>query len=212
MFFIDKKAMSDTYLTLSAPGESIYTEKRSRFLAFAMPVANEEEVKSKVAEFRKKYYDARHVCYAYALGFDASRTRANDDGEPSGSAGRPILGQLRSAGVTFTLVIVVRYFGGVKLGTGGLVVAYKTAAAEALENASIEERIVTAQVCFAVPYADADTAMRFVKEEGAEIIARDYTATDTLLTASVRLNDEERLKQRLAKILSLRFLDTDEAQ
>lgn len=212
MFFIDKKAMSDTYLTLSAPGESIYTEKRSRFLAFAMPVANEEEVKSKVAEFRKKYYDARHVCYAYALGFDASRTRANDDGEPSGSAGRPILGQLRSAGVTFTLVIVVRYFGGVKLGTGGLVVAYKTAAAEALENASIEERIVTAQVCFSVPYADADTAMRFVKEEGAEIIARDYTATDTLLTASVRLNDEERLKQRLAKILSLRFLDSDEAQ
>lgn len=202
--------MSDTYLTLSAPGESIYTEKRSRFLAFAMHVANEEEVKSKVAEFRKKYYDARHVCYAYALDFDASRTRANDDGEPSGSAGRPILGQLRSAGVTFTLVIVVRYFGGVKLGTGGLVVAYKTAAAEALQNATIEERIITASISFSVPYADADTAMRFVKEEGAEITARDYTATDTLLTASIRLDDEERLRQRLSKILSLRFTDAEE--
>lgn len=202
--------MSDTYLTLSAPGESIYTEKRSRFLAFAMHVANEEEVKSKVAEFRKKYYDARHVCYAYALDFDASRTRTNDDGEPSGSAGRPILGQLRSAGVTFTLVIVVRYFGGVKLGTGGLVVAYKTAAAEALQNATIEERIITANISFSVPYADADTAMRFVKEEGAEITARDYTATDTLLTASIRLDDEERLRQRLSKILSLRFSDAEE--
>ena len=209
-FLSNNPEMSDTYLTLSAPGESIYTEKRSRFLAFAMHVANEEEVKSKVAEFRKKYYDARHVCYAYALDFDASRTRANDDGEPSGSAGRPILGQLRSAGVTFTLVIVVRYFGGVKLGTGGLVVAYKTAAAEALQNATIEERIITANISFSVPYADADTAMRFVKEEGAEITARDYTATDTLLTASIRLDDEERLRQRLSKILSLHFTDAEE--
>ncbi len=199
--------MVDTYLTLASPGESIYTEKRSRFLAFAMPVANEEEAKQQVAALRKKYYDARHVCYAYALGFDAAQTRSNDDGEPSGSAGKPILGQLRSFGVTFTLVVVVRYFGGVKLGTGGLAVAYKTAAAEALEAAVIEERIVKAELRVSVPYADADTAMRFVREEGAEITAREYTATETQLTVSVRLDDEERLRARLAKILSLTFLD-----
>ncbi len=197
--------MSDTYKTLASPGEAVFTEKRSRFLAFALPVANEEEAKSRVAELRKKFYDARHVCYAYALGFDASQTRSNDDGEPSGSAGKPILGQLRSFGVTFTLVAVVRYFGGVKLGTGGLAVAYKTAAAEALEAAVIEERIVTTALRFAVPYADADTAMRFVREEGADITLREYTAADTLLTVSVRLNDEERLRQRLAKILTLRM-------
>ncbi len=197
--------MSDTYKTLAAPGEAVFTEKRSRFLAFAIPVADEEEAKSRVAELRKKFYDARHVCYAYALGFDASQTRSNDDGEPSGSAGKPILGQLLSFGVTFTLVVVVRYFGGVKLGTGGLAVAYKTAAAEALEAAVIEERIVTTTLRFAVPYADADTAMRFVREEGADITLREYTAADTLLTVSVRLNDEERLRQRLAKILTLRM-------
>ncbi len=197
--------MSDTYKPLASPGEAVFTEKRSRFLAFAIPVADEEEAKSRVAELRKKFYDARHVCYAYALGFDASQTRSNDDGEPSGSAGKPILGQLRSFGVTFTLVAVVRYFGGVKLGTGGLAVAYKTAAAEALEAAVIEERIVTTTLRFAVPYADADTAMRFVREEGADITLREYTAADTLLTVSVRLNDEERLRQRLAKILTLRM-------
>lgn len=199
--------LSDTYRTLSAPGEAQYTEKRSRFLAFALPVADEAEAKQRVAEYRKKYYDARHVCYAYTLGYDGSTTRSNDDGEPSGSAGKPILGQLRSADVTFVLVIVVRYFGGVKLGTGGLAVAYKTAAAEALAAAVIEECIVKAEVRVEVPYSDADTAMRYVRDAGADITARDYTATDTLLTISVRLTDEAGLRERLAKILSLKFCD-----
>lgn len=202
--------LSDTYRTLSAPGEAQYTEKRSRFLAFAMPVAAEAEAKERVAEYRKKYYDARHVCYAYALGYDGSATRSNDDGEPSGSAGKPILGQLRSADVTFVLVIVVRYFGGVKLGTGGLAVAYKTAAAEALAAAVIEERIVKAEVKVEVPYADADTAMRYVREAGADIVGRDYTATETLLTISVRLTDEAALRERLGKILSLKFCEEAE--
>lgn len=199
--------MADTYQTIATPGESTFTEKRSRFLAFAMHVRDEEEAKQRVAEFRKKYYDARHVCYAYALGADAAQTRANDDGEPSGSAGKPILGQLRSAGLTFALVVVVRYFGGIKLGTGGLATAYKTAAAEALAAAGKEERIVTTELRLAVPYPDADTAMRFVREEQGEITAREYTATETLLTVAVRLDGEARLCERLAKILSLKFLD-----
>lgn len=198
--------MPDTYRTLSAPGESNYTEKRSRFLAFAMPVQNEEEAKVCVAELRKKYYDARHVCYAYALGADGSRTRSNDDGEPSGSAGKPILGQLRSANVTFTLVAVVRYFGGVKLGTGGLAVAYKTAAAGALAAAAIEERIVTATLRIEAPYAEADTVMRYCREAGADITSREYTATETILTVAVRLSNEEALRERIGKLLPVHIL------
>ena len=128
--------MSDVYRTIGQSGEGIYTEKRSKFLAFAHHVADEEEVKRLVQEYKKKYFDARHVCYAYVLGVKGDRFRSNDDGEPSGSAGKPILGQLNSFGVTFTLVVVIRYFGGVKLGTGGLAVAYKVAASEAL-NASV---------------------------------------------------------------------------
>ena len=119
----------DTYLTLSSNGEAVYTEKRSKFYAFAEHVEDEESAKARVAALRKQFYDARHVCFAYALDFDGERTRTNDDGEPSGTAGRPILGALRSAGLTFALIVVVRYFGGVKLGTGGLVVAYREAAA-----------------------------------------------------------------------------------
>lgn len=198
--------MSDIYLTLSAPGEGSYTEKRSRFLAFAMPVQDEEEAKVRVAELRKKYYDARHVCYAYALGFNGSRTRSNDDGEPSGSAGKPILGQLRSFGVTFALVVVVRYFGGVKLGTGGLAVAYKTAAAEALNAATIEERIVRATLRVAAPYAEADTLMRYCREAGADITDREYTATETILTVAVRLTAEAALRERIGKLLPAHIL------
>ncbi len=158
-----RQILADTYLTLAAPSEGTYTEKRSRFLAFALHVESEEEVKAHIAGFRKKFYDARHVCYAYTLGNNAERSRANDDGEPSGSAGKPILGQITSFGLTNTLVIVVRYFGGVKLGTGGLFSAYKIAAAEALQCAQIEERIVMTRFTVAASYADADTAMRYIR-------------------------------------------------
>lgn len=196
----------DTYLTLKTTAEAQLTEKRSRFLAFAFHVNNEAEAKNLVGQFKKKYYDARHVCYAYVLGENGNTTRANDDGEPSGTAGRPILGQIQSRGLTYTLAIVVRYFGGVKLGTGPLGVAYKTAAANALDEAEKEERIVKAQFEVCVPYSDADTAMRFVREAGADITERNYTATDTLLKISVRLDDETTLRERLAKILTLQFL------
>jgi uncharacterized YigZ family protein len=132
-----------TIKTISAPSEAIFKEKRSKFLAFAYPVENETEIKEKITFLKKKYHDARHHCYAYILGADKSTYRMNDDGEPSGTAGRPIHGQLLSKEVTNVLIIVVRYFGGVKLGTGGLRVAYKLSAKEALENATIIEKSVS---------------------------------------------------------------------
>lgn len=129
-----------TYKTISAPAEAIYKEKRSKFLAFAYPVENEEEIKEKIAFLKKKYHDARHYCYAYILGANKLTYRVNDNGEPSGAAGLPIYGQLLSKEVTNVLIVVVRYFGGIKLGTGGLRVAYKLAAKEVLENAQIIEK------------------------------------------------------------------------
>ena len=200
----------DTYLTLSAGGEAVYTEKRSKFYAFAEHVDDEESAKARVAALRKQFYDARHVCFAYVLDFDGQRTRSNDDGEPSGTAGRPILGALRSAGLTFTLVVVVRYFGGVKLGTGGLVVAYREAAAAAIAEATTEERLIMEQLRVEVPYADADVAMRFIRDGGGEITARDFSAEGTTLTVEIRASLLPSLRERLSKILSLRFLDEED--
>lgn len=200
----------DTYLTLSASGEAVYTEKRSKFYAFAEHVDDEESAKARVAALRKQFYDARHVCFAYVLDFDGQRTRSNDDGEPSGTAGRPILGALRSAGLTFTLAVVVRYFGGVKLGTGGLVVAYREAAAAAIAEATVEERLIMERFRVEVPYADADVAMRFIRDGGGEITARDFSAEGTTLTIEIRASLLAPLRERLGKILSLRFIDNED--
>lgn len=211
--------MADSFLTLAAVGEAQFVEKRSRFIASAHPITSEDEAKAIVASIRKTYYDARHVCYAYALGHDvwteeydavalgSAITRANDDGEPGGSAGKPILGQLKARNVTNALVVVVRYFGGIKLGTGGLAVAYKTAASDALDATTIEERLLMSTFRVDVPYTEADTAMRFIRETGAEITGRDYTATSTILTLTVRQSLEEGVRQRLEKIYTLKFLD-----
>lgn len=209
-FRVFQNLKMDTYHTLHTSSEYQLTEKRSRFLAFAFHVDNEAEAKETINRLKKNYYDARHVCFAYVLGNDGSTTRANDDGEPSGTAGRSILGQIQSRNLTYTLAIVVRYFGGVKLGTGPLGVAYKTAAGEALDAAEIEECIVTNRFRVSAPYADADVAMRFVREAEASITQRDYTATDTILTIEIRCDDEQALRERLAKILSLRFLKESE--
>lgn len=190
--------MDDKYLTITDNGaEGFYSEKRSRFLAFAHHVDTEEDVKRLVAEYRKKYFDARHVCYAYVLGYQGERTRANDDGEPAGSSGQPILRQLRSFGVTFTLVVVVRYYGGVNLGTGGLVVAYKTAAGEALTAATIEERFVMREFTASIPYAEVDKVMRTIRATEAEVINREYTATHTQFTIRCRLSREQQLKEKI---------------
>lgn len=196
----------DTYLTIKQSAETQITEKRSRFIAFILHVQTEEEAKSIIATYKKKYYDAKHVCYAYVIGNKGEHTRANDDGEPSGTAGRPILGQLVSHNLTYCLGIVVRYFGGVKLGTGPLGVAYKTAISEAIALSEVEEKIITSTFKIAAPYADADTAMRFIREAGAIITQRDYTAQDTIMTVEVRLDDELNLRERLSKILSLTFI------
>ena len=209
--------MHDSYLTLSTAGEAEFVEKRSRFISFAAHVETEEEAKAFVAAIRKRYYDARHVCYAYALGaavwaedFDpiargVAVVRANDDGEPGGSAGKPILGQLRSRGLTYAVVVVVRYFGGVKLGTGGLAIAYRTGAALALDAATTEEQVLMAKLVVESPYADQDAVMRVVREGGADIIARDYTAVSVVLTISVRQKNADVLRERLEKIYTTVF-------
>ena len=196
----------DAYLTVAQSGEGNYTEKRSRFLSFALHVENEDEIKTVIAQYRKKYYDARHVCYAYVLGHKKTSTRANDDGEPSGSAGKPIMGQINSMNLTDTLVIVVRYFGGVKLGTGGLFSAYKIAAKEALNAAEIEERIIKERLKVAVPYADVDVIMRLSKNAGAEIVSREYDAVNTILAIEIRKNEIENLKSVVNKVFTAKIL------
>ncbi len=198
---------SDTYLKPAAPAETQLTEKRSKFLAFVVPVSGEEEAKTALEGFRKKYFDARHVCYAYVCGTDSALTRSSDDGEPSGTAGRPILNQILAHGLTDTLAVVVRYFGGVKLGTGPLAVAYKTAAAEALEAAPVKECVMTADFGVEASYTDADTAMRYVREAGAEIAACEYTADGMQLRVRVRLSDEAALRGRLAGLFRIRLTD-----
>jgi len=154
----------DTYKTIKTGGEGLYKEKGSKFISLVYHVETAEQALAIVAETRKKYYDARHVCYAYMLGAERTVFRANDDGEPSGTAGKPILGQINSAEVTNVLIIVIRYFGGILLGTGGLIVAYKTAAADALQNSVIEEKIVEEMVRIECGYDALNYVMRVIKE------------------------------------------------
>ena len=194
----------DTYKTIAAPAEGIYTEKRSKFIAIALPVRTVDEVKTHLETYQKKYYDARHVCYADMLGAERKDFRANDNGEPSGTAGRPILGQINSNELTDILVIVVRYFGGIKLGTSGLIVAYKTAAAEAIGSAQVVERTVDAQVSFWFEYPFMNDVMRIVKEESPEIVAQGYD-TDCSMTLRIRASMMPKLRARLEKVETLRF-------
>lgn len=190
----------DSYLTISAPSSAVYTEKRSRFLAFAHHVESEDDVAKLLSRFRKEYYDARHVCYAYVLGADRSAYRANDDGEPSSTAGRPILGQLNKRELTDVLVVVVRYFGGVKLGTSGLITAYRTAAAAALDGAAVETRIVEESVVFSFPYEQMNKVMRIAKDMPVTISAQNYEGTRCIITFKVRRSLAAELSQRLNDI------------
>ena len=194
----------DTYRTIKAASEGAYSEKRSKFLAFAMPVRSVEEVKQIVAEYQKKYYDARHVCYAYMLGAERKEFRANDNGEPSGTAGKPILGQINSNELTDILIVVVRYFGGVKLGTSGLIVAYRLAASEAIAAAEIVEKTVDEDVTFHFEYPFMNDVMRIVKEEEPQIVVQDYD-NDCTMTLRIRKDSMPRLKARLEKVSSLCF-------
>lgn len=191
--------MSDLYKTIRAASEGYYTEKRSRFLSFAIPVRTPEEVKAQVEACRKKYYDARHVCWAYMLGADRTTFRANDDGEPSSTAGKPILGQINSNELTDILVIVVRYFGGIKLGTSGLIVAYRSAAAEAIAAAEVEERTVDVECTVVFEYPSLNDIMRVVKEMQPAIVSQTFEA-NCEMTLRVRQSQEEMLKNRLLMI------------
>lgn len=190
----------DEFLTITdTPAEGFYSEKRSKFLAFAFHVISEEKVKQYVAEFRKKYYDARHVCWAYMLGADRTDFRANDDGEPSSTAGKPILGQINKNELTDILIIVVRYYGGVNLGTSGLIVAYRTAAAEAIANAEIVSQFVEEEVVFDFPYIMMNDVMKIIKDMSPRIISQTYDNTCEM-KLSIRKSEAPILKSKFDKL------------
>ena len=201
--------MEDTYKTITEPSEGIYTEKRSKFIAIALPVRTHEEIKAHLEVYQKKYYDARHVCYAYMLGHERKDFRANDNGEPSGTAGKPILGQINSNELTDILIIVVRYFGGIKLGTSGLIVAYKAAAAEAIASATIVEKTVEDEVTVLFEYPFMNDIMRIVKEEEPEIIQQSYDM-DCSMTLRIRRSMMPCLMARLEKVETARIIDDKE--
>ena len=201
--------MEDTYKTITEPSEGIYTEKRSKFIAIALPVRTHEEIKAHLEVYKKKYYDARHVCYAYMLGHERKDFRANDNGEPSGTAGKPILGQINSNELTDILIIVVRYFGGIKLGTSGLIVAYKAAAAEAIASATIVEKTVDDEVTVLFEYPFMNDIMRIVKEEEPAIIQQSYDM-DCSMTLRIRRSMMPRLMARLEKVETARIIDDKE--
>ena len=191
--------MSDTYLTIQDKSEGIYTEKRSKFLAFAHPVETIDEIKDLLTDYKKKYYDARHVCYAYMLGPERTDFRVNDDGEPSSTAGKPILGQINSRELTNILVVVIRYFGGVKLGTSGLIVAYREAATEALSAATVIEKTIEETVTFTFPYVMMNSVMRVVKELNPRIIEQKYDET-CIITLAIKRSMAPMLEERLNKL------------
>lgn len=189
----------DTYKTIEEQGEGIYTEKRSKFLAFAIPVTTIEQVKEQVDAYQKKYYDARHVCYAYRLGERGEQERSNDNGEPSGTAGKPILGQIHSKELTNVLVIVVRYFGGVKLGTSGLIVAYRLAAAEALEAVPHIEKTINSEITLRFSYPLLNDVLRIVKEEAPKVVEQVFD-NECVVRLSMRLSRMPRLVERYEKL------------
>mgnify|MGYP001723697465 FL=1 len=201
--------MEDTYKTITEPSEGIYTEKRSKFIAIALPVRTHEEIKAHLEVYQKKYYDARHVCYAYMLGHERKDFCSNDNGEPSGTAGKPILGQINSNELTDILIVVVRYFGGIKLGTSGLIVAYKAAAAEAIASATIVEKTVDDEVTVLFEYPFMNDIMRIVKEKEPEIIQQSYDM-DCSMTLRIRRSMMPRLMARLEKVETARIIDDKE--
>ncbi len=191
--------MSDTYKTITAPAEAIFKEKMSKFLAFAHPVTSGAEAKAVVAVYQKKYYDARHVCWAYMVGAARTDFLSSDNGEPSGTAGKPILGQINSFGLTDVVIVVVRYFGGIKLGTSGLIAAYREAARMALEEAVIEERHVMAEIMFTFPYLAMNDVMKLTKQPGVKILDQQFDNT-CRMTLAIRQDDADALRNKLEDI------------
>ncbi|SBV94613.1 conserved hypothetical protein [uncultured Dysgonomonas sp.] len=198
--------MEDTFRTIVKTSKAIYTEKRSKFIAYAIPVLSVDDAKAEIEKLRKEYYDARHVCWAYMLGADRKDFRANDDGEPSGTAGKPILGQINSNELTNILIAVVRYFGGIKLGTSGLIVAYREAAAEAIMEADIIEKTVDCQISFSFEYPFMNDVMKIVKDLEPTILNQSYEM-NCLMTLEIRKAKFEELKNRLEKVESLKITE-----
>ena len=200
-FFIPTMPDNDLYTTVvsDAVGEGFYSEKRSKFYAFAHHVATLDEVKTLVASYRQKYYDARHCCYAYVLGPDGALFRANDDGEPSSTAGKPILGQIHARQLTDVLVVVVRYYGGINLGTGGLIVAYREAAADALSHIAWVEKQVEETIDYEFTYPMMNGVMHLIKELNATIVSQEF---DNVCKVSLRIRqrDAQLLRSRLAEL------------
>lgn len=191
----------DSYKTISEKrvGEGYITEKRSKFLAYAHHVETVDEVKDLVAKYRKKYYDSRHVCWAYMLGYERTDFRANDDGEPSSTAGKPILGQINSNELTNILVVVIRYFGGVLLGTSGLIVAYRDAAAAAIADSSVETRLIEEEITYTFTYPMMNDVMRIVKDMQPRIVSQTFDNTCEIRLA-IRKSQAEALKTKLSKL------------
>lgn len=196
--------MADTYLTITRHSEAVFTEKRSKFLAFAWPVKTAAEAKEHVDALAREYYDARHVCWAYMLGPDRKDFRANDNGEPSGTAGKPILGQINSFGLTDVVVAVVRYFGGIKLGTSGLIVAYREAARLALEEADIIECHVTARLHFTFPYSAINEVMKIARAGGVTVVSQQFD-NSCRMSLDVNLDCLDEYNRRLNDIDGLTF-------
>lgn len=188
--------MQDSFLTISSRSEGLYKEKGSKFIAVAFPVTSVDEVKERLEELRKEYYDARHHCYAYVLGHGGTETRANDDGEPGHSAGDPILGQIKSKNLTNTLVVVVRYFGGTKLGVSGLIHAYKTSAAEALEANQILQKDITEHITLRFPYDEMNEVMRLVKDLDLKVKGQDYDS-QCIMNLEVIISQMKPLTEKL---------------
>jgi len=197
---------TDTYKTIGAISEGVYKEKGSKFLAFAMPVSSVDDVKALIEHYRKTYYDARHVCFAYSIGPLREEYRVSDDGEPSGTAGRPIFGQINAFGLTNILVIVVRYFGGVLLGTGGLVTAYKSASAIAIRAAEIIEKTIDIDFKVQFEVRFMNEVMRIVKSLGAQVVEQQYEM-DCMMRLRIRKDDAGRLTDALRKVENLQFID-----
>ena len=189
----------DTYKTIAAKSEGIYKEKGSKFIALAYPVTTEEEIKEIIAGLKKEYYDARHHCYAYILGPDKSAYRQNDDGEPSGTAGRPIYGQLLSKDVTNVLLVVIRYFGGIKLGVSGLINAYKTAAKDALDNNTIIEKTIDEKYRVTFDYTEMNSVMQILKDPFVQINNQSYEER-YLIDYTIRRREADRINEALRKL------------
>lgn len=188
-----------SFHTISSPSEAKYTEKMSKFLAFAHPVCTASDAKAVVADYQKRYHDARHVCWAYMLGSARAEYLSSDNGEPSGTAGKPILGQINSFGLTDVVVVVVRYFGGIKLGTSGLIAAYREAARLALSEAIVEERHDMADISFSFPYLAMNDVMKLTKGSDVSVVGQSFDNTCSM-TLRVKLDDVDALKSRLSDI------------